>query len=230
MSPQVERFNNRLKRNSKVVILRRHLNPSFRIENGEINEIRAARVSGPILISPFYAGGDPKNYPAKLAISIAFVLSANPFIAQIIQRFYSELPLDQPIIMPPFERFYPEGWIQASRIKETHPIYYVDMKGNLVFVKNSRMEYFRYLFQKSLLGRLGYNPWWWRGYIEPPKAPEPVKKWAKEQLRKLMEKIPRKPVLKPSLVPVHFRRSDPKFQDNSSSRRPKRMRRGSRGR
>jgi hypothetical protein len=140
---------------------------------------------------------------------ITGAITSNPLIASLIQKVYSEIDFSQPIFSVAHEHKYPEGWISAARIKETHPIFYIDMKGNFVFLKPSRMEYYRYLFQKSVLGKLGYNTWWLRGYLEPPKAPESVKKWAQEKVKKMMERM--KPAARPVPRPALVRVSDTKF-------------------
>lgn len=76
------------------------------------------------------------------------------------------------------------------------------MAGNLIFLKSTRAEYYRFLFQKSILGKLGYNTWWLRGYLEPPKAPESVKKWAREKLREAIARARIRPALRPATVHV----------------------------
>ncbi len=103
-------------------------------------------------------------------------------------------------INPNHEVAYPKNWINPADIARTHPIVYVNRKGDLVFLKNSRAEYYRFKYQQ----KFGRSMWRWRGYLAPPAAPEKVKDWAKAQLekvgRKLNEYVPR-----PAPVPVPVR-------------------------
>ncbi len=79
------------------------------------------------------------------------------------------------VLHTPFEGRYPFNWISPTQVAKTHPIFYVTGKGDVVFKKNTRLEYMRYLDQKRWYGKKGLTPWRWRVYLEPPKAPEKVR-------------------------------------------------------
>lgn len=196
---EVKRFNNHLLRESKIVIPASELNP--RLISHELFHQRMARILG---YATALAVTNTRGPSLGRAVGVtAGSIIFNPVFAKRVQKIYADIDFSQPIFFISHEHKYPEGWISAKRIRETHPIYYIDMKGNLVFLKPSRAEYYRYLFQKSTLGKLGYNTWWLRGYLEPPKAPESVKKWASEKLKRAIEQMRTKPVIKPALVRVN---------------------------
>lgn len=79
--------------------------------------------------------------------------------------------------------------LKVSKLVKTNPIFYVKGNGDLVFVKNSRAEYYRYKAQEALPGKIGVHPWRWRAYLQLPTAPETVKVWAKKKVGQLVEKI-----------------------------------------
>jgi hypothetical protein len=55
------------------------------------------------------------------------------------------------------EGTYPENWMRPTEISKTHPIFYVNGKGDIIFLKSTRKEYFRYKYQQKL-GR-SYRSW-----------------------------------------------------------------------
>jgi hypothetical protein len=79
-----------------------------------------------------------------------------------------------------------------------HPAFYIDDNNNLVFVRDGDEEYFRHLYQKGILGKIGLTPWMWRGYLRPPKAtPEGKIKanhWAAYLAKAAKEKLKNKKV------------------------------------
>jgi len=83
-------------------------------------------------------------------------------------------------------------------VGKTHPVFYVGLNGDIHFLSNSRMEYALYKFQQAKAGRLGLNPWMFRGYLSPPTAPEKVRSWAR---RKVIEWERMKPAWHPGLKP-----------------------------
>jgi hypothetical protein len=86
---------------------------------------------------------------------------------------------------------YPSEWRSLATIARTHPIFYVNRKGDLVFKRASEREYFYYLAQKRCPGKFGLHPWRWRVYIGPLHVPDDVRKRAKEQLKHLRLGRPR---------------------------------------
>ncbi len=64
-------------------------------------------------------------------------------------------------------------------IVSEYPVFFVDKQNNLVFVKDSNEEYFRFLYQKGFLGDLGLMPWEHRGYLREPIATPEYKAKAK---------------------------------------------------
>lgn len=207
------RFNNSLLREQKVIIPNRFLNDQLKEKIAWANRYRTARMvvfptgmgMGEILRRAIY-GGKVGSWSAFAAGSLLGLAVVNKSYAERVQTMYREMNFSQPLFSVRHEREFPEGWMSAGVIKETHPIYYVDFKGNFVFVKSSRAEYYRYLYQKSILGKLGYHTWWLRGYLEPPKVPESAKKWATAKLRRTIEKMRERkkpsPAPKPAMVPI----------------------------
>jgi len=104
------------------------------------------------------------------------------------------------IIQTKYEELYPKKWLNPAMVASTHPIFYIDQRGNLVLRKATRMEYYRYLWQQKLPGQMGFHPWRWRVYIRPPVVPEPWREWAKARLRKEMARL--KPLPKPVPQPT----------------------------
>jgi len=110
--------------------------------------------------------------------------SLRTWAAKLVQKRYIGLikSMNQSgILQTKFEGNYPRDWINPTIIANSHPVFYVNAKGDMVFLRNNRWEYARYVFQKSFAGKIGLNLWRWRGYLEPPKAPQPVREWAKEK-------------------------------------------------
>ena len=107
------------------------------------------------------------------------------------------------------ERNYPRDWIKPDIVEQTHPIFYVKGNGDLVFIPRGRtMEYYRMLFQKSKMGKLGLNAWRWRVYLKPITAPQKVREWARSKLNLQLARVPT-----PATIPVRslrFRNQLPK--------------------
>ena len=128
---------------------------------------------------------------------------AYTYLAKRVQKLHEELADEMNrvgVLQSKFEGRYPRDWMNPSIISRTHPVFYVNRKGDLVFVKESRAEYYRYRFQRAFPGKLGLNFWRWRAYLRPPKVPEAWKVWA---ARKIKEHARRwKPVKAGRPVPV----------------------------
>jgi hypothetical protein len=138
------------------------------------------------------------SVPTGFSVAAGLSLGARTAVAKAIQKRHHELVEKMKhveMLQRPFEAGYPKGWISANSAAKTHPVFYVKRNGDLVFLKPTRAEYYRYAFQKSFSGKIGLNPWRWRAYIRKPEAPEPVnalaQKWAKNLAKSLAPK--RKP-------------------------------------
>ena len=106
---------------------------------------------------------------------------------------------------------YPDWFFKKdfmSKLGETHPIFYVDLKGNLVFVKESRSESIRYELQQSITKKafgvkfdlnlvkiFGLQPWLWRGYLRPPVVPEKIKSLVAHRLMRALKRRRTAPAL-----------------------------------
>lgn len=104
------------------------------------------------------------------------------------------------ILQTKFEEIYPQGWINPTIVANTHPVFHVKGNGDLVFHRPTRVEYARMKFQEKLPGRLGFQPWRWRAYLQKPEAPEPVKAWAASKVREWAQTLRPVPALRPALV------------------------------
>lgn len=103
------------------------------------------------------------------------------------------------VLQTKIEASFPKDWINPTKISQTHPIFFVDGKGNIHFLKDgSRLEYARHIFQKTRAGKLGFGFWRWRGYLSPPKAPEKAKDWAKRKVSEWAAKAKRRPKMMPA--------------------------------
>lgn len=203
----------------EVVVPFNDLNPEIQGVIETINGLRHHRtMTGDINITMAgafaiyqYLRGNPEFNLYNLGWAMFGAHMRTPVVRDI-QKEHDQMK-ERPLIHSSAENKYPRDWIHASEIRRTHPIFYVRGNGDLVLVQPSRMEYFRYLFQhewaKGKLGKNGVNMWRWRGYLEPPKAPESVKKWAREKLKKMMERM--KPVARPVPRPAMVRVHDAKF-------------------
>jgi len=120
-------------------------------------------------------------------------------IAKTIQSKHKDLVKamkESGILQTKFEGNYPRDWINPTIVANTHPVFFVNWKGDLIFPKMTRTEYARYVFQQKWPGKLGLNLWRWRAYLEPPKAPKTVREWAAEKAAQWAA------VLKPRPVPA----------------------------
>ena len=104
------------------------------------------------------------------------------------------------ILQTKYEKNYPRDWLNPTIVAKTHPSFFVNWRGDLIFPKMTRTEYARYQFQKSFAGKIGLNAWRWRGYLEPPEAPKPVMAWAKEKAMQWAAAMRPKPAFESSTV------------------------------
>jgi len=110
-----------------------------------------------------------------------------------------------------YKQSHPWEFGNSMHIYRTHPAFYIDKNNNLVFVKDGDEEYFRHLYQKGALGKVGLTPWMWRGYLRPPKAsPEgkiKAEHWATYLAKMAQEKLKNKKFnfLKESRKRIHDR-------------------------
>jgi hypothetical protein len=131
--------------------------------------------------------------------------------ARLVQFFHEKLSKEmlrsKMVVAPAFMDNYSAEEKNAELLAKTHPIFRVNFDGSMTFLPVSRVEYARYVFQQKRLGKLGVQPWHWRGYLGEIKAPEPWKKWARQRVRmwvgKINEKWVPEPMPKPAMVRVH---------------------------
>jgi len=109
------------------------------------------------------------------------------------------------ILQAKYEERYPKKWLNPYVVAKTHPACYVARNGDLVFRKPTRMEYYRYLWQKKLPGKAGMHTWRWRVFLKPPEVPEPAREWARAKLRKALAGA-RRPVPAPMPGILHSKR------------------------
>lgn len=90
------------------------------------------------------------------------------------------------ILSAEHEKHYPPNWMRPAEVARTHPIFFVAMNGDLIFLRENRAEHARWKFQQTKAGKAGLNLWRWRAYLRPPKAPESVFSRAKHLAGKLL--------------------------------------------
>lgn len=167
------------------------LNPHVQQVIEEINLHRSERATGEFLMGIALAAYS-KGLAAVLSGGLFGVgFGRRGWNVGLVQKKHAEIREKEKLLRSDRENTYPRDWIHINEITKTHPIFYVKGNRDLVLVKNSRMEYFRYRVQheylKGTIGLFGLNPWRWRGYLQPPTAPVSVKKWANDKLKKMMK-------------------------------------------
>lgn len=137
---------------------------------------------------------------------------------KIVQYCYEKLSKQmrhtKAVVSPRALADYPPEVVNAELLSKTHPIFRVNVTGSITFLPMSRMEYARYVFQQKRLGKLGIQPWLWRGYLDVPNAPVSWKKEAAQKVREWSEKIRERwtpsPVPRPALVRYNSARLSPR--------------------
>lgn len=188
-----------------VIIPFEHLNPNLQSIVTSIHEIRKRRIitdsSVPItslLATIPLSEGSIKRYLTILGLSnIALItrLILHPSrakVIQIFQKFHDALKdsaKTHGILQTQYEHQYPNGWINPEVVARTHPIFNITINGDIVFRQVNRREYLQWMLQKGTIGKYGINPWFWRGYLEDPKASESIKDWANRRYKEIVEKI-----------------------------------------
>lgn len=132
----------------------------------------------------------------KVALTVGgYYTGLRAVFANQIQKMHQEIVNDfnrYGVLDTANEGNYPRDWMNPSIVGKTHPTFFVKGNGNIVFMKESKKEYWRYkVQQKKLIQLLGANPWRWRGILRPPTAPESFRKKVAHQLRALTAKVPR---------------------------------------
>mgnify|MGYP001557951653 CR=1 FL=1 len=142
-------------------------------------------------------------HPLSPLVHAANRIEAADMVQTLYERMVEELHHSKAIVSHEVSHHYPSDVSNVDLLQKTHPIFYVNVLGDLVFLPISRTEYARYMFQQKRVGKFGLQPWLWRGYLEPPKAPEPWRKFAMQKLREWSERFKeRGKVVKPALQPV----------------------------
>lgn len=71
-----------------------------------------------------------------------------------------------------FEGNYPANWMRPNVVAEYHPIFFVDGRGNIHFLRERKSgEAAKQVWQQTKIGRAGFTLWRWRAYLRPPKFP-----------------------------------------------------------
>jgi hypothetical protein len=175
-----------MKKLSKIIIPKEHLSPVLRSRlTDKINLIRKIIGFGtslqiPLITHVAYESPGLATYLGTYGLYTKYraTESYNKFI-----NYIRDLANKFGLLDTKVEHLYPKDWIKPTEVAKTHPIFYIDLNGNLVILQNSRLEYYRYAYQKSFPGKFGLQPWLWRSYFEPPQAPESVKQWTRNKLR-----------------------------------------------
>ena len=144
--------------------------------------------------------------PNPLSISVfGFEGTSRIEAARLVQVLHEELAKQMHhsgIVNPHFFKQYPADLLNVKLLARTHPIFTVGSGGSITFRRPTRIEYARYKFQSARGGKLGVQPWAWRGYLEPPKAPEPWKKWATAKVSEWAGRLRPAPMPSPAFAPV----------------------------
>lgn len=194
-------------RRKKVVVKFTHLNPSlqetigkrffdlgvFTLESPSIRDSRTFRLFSEVAIAANIGrlGVARPLPPAQMALFSSLLIAGRTLFAVVIQAKHQELVEqmnENGILATEHEKHYPPDWIKPAEVARTHPIFFVAMNGDLVFLKENRRERARWEFQRTWMGKGGFNLWRWRAYLRPPKAPEPVKETLKGLLAAAREK------------------------------------------
>ena len=126
----------------------------------------------------------------------ALMAACRTLVAKLVQWRHRDLVKamkDFGILQTKYEKGYPKDWINPTIVSRTHPTFYVNRKGDLIFPKMTRIEYARYVFQKRFPGKLGLNSWRWRAYLEPPERPEKVTDFVNAKIRQWLATMRPKP-------------------------------------
>lgn len=82
--------------------------------------------------------------------SLAVLVAYRSKHSKMIQQAHEELKRainKHGVLHTSFEGHYPFNWINPTQIARTHPVFYVTGRGDVVFKKNTRLEYMRHLDQ-----------------------------------------------------------------------------------
>ena len=107
------------------------------------------------------------------------------------------------------EKKFPPDWINPVIVSETHPIFSVQRNGDIIFRRVTRGEFWQIKKQEKWIGKLGVNPWRWRGTLRKPLAPEVERKKYFNWMRQFADRLVPKPLPSPKPVPVPVRRMTP---------------------
>ncbi len=194
-------------RKKKVVVKFAHLNPELQEKIGssfiDFNSFSVPGLRLPIrtlrtwrALNDLIAGFNAASFtigraPANAAGSL-ISFGGRTALAIVIQTQHEKL-LEQMnshgILAAEHEQHYPPDWMRPAEVARTHPIFYVAMNGDLVFLKENARERLRWKLQQTRpVKYLGLNPWRWRGYLRPPKALQPIGEKVKGLARGLREK------------------------------------------
>lgn len=209
----IDRWNERLQRlvfgaRGREGLLYYHQIPNSL--HGNTYSVRSARLSRVLaeLYGIYRISNMSKNNNPILVAATGMNISSRIEAARLVQVLHEELAKQMRhsgIVHPKYAKNYSPEVLNVKLLARTHPIFTVSPTGSIVFRRPTRTEYARYKFQSSRTGKFGVQPWTWRGYLEPPKAPQPWKKWAAEKVREWSVRWKPVPAPAPGLVPVRMK-------------------------
>ncbi len=221
--PKAKLKRGELKEQTTVKIPYEHLNPTlqaiigtpghFSISHPNLDTIqvnRASRGTAALGVLAVTAAFDNFQYPltdvhlSNIAFGAGIVALYHVKHSKLIREAHSRLRDTlgkNSVLQTQFEHLYPFHWDSAGVIAETHPVFYVTGRGDLVFKKLTRLEYMRYLDQERWYSKkFGLTPWRWREHLKPPKAPEKVRVAVLAKLREAWARRPTVP--EPAFAPA----------------------------
>lgn len=170
---------NSLVQRHKIFIPTKHLNPVLNHGVHLLSFIRTAKLSV-VAAAAFYKRINPLDV-LSLHIGTMSVRQLHDDFMEAMNKYG--------VLNTARERNYPRGWMNPATIMRTHPIFFLTPRG-ITFVRESKMEYMRYRTQRSIIGKAGLNPWFWRAYLRPPTAPKAWQKEAKTRIEQLQGPVP----------------------------------------
>ena len=124
----------------------------------------------------------PKSQALNLRLTSGAMLALRIAVVKIVQRKHEELlsTIKKVGIIKQGAHAKYSAFADINELEKTHPIFFVDAKGNLHFLKETKTECARSIFQKKWAGRIGLNMWRWRVYLHEPQPTQSLNAWAKE--------------------------------------------------
>ncbi len=162
-------------------------------EKAPLTVTRSTRSVSEILLGVAAGAALHPQLPLTAAMTAAAAVAVRTISAVGVQRSHEHL-MDAMgrygVLNTQFEGHYPMDWMHPSIIRQTHPIFYVDGKFNLHFLRSrKRGEATRYRWQQTRLGRCGVTLWRWRAYLHTPKFPAREASKAREWVARMTSQL-----------------------------------------